>query len=181
MESGFWRSGAPSEFRFSGGERAKERQISGTANVASMRELGFALRIERQFGRDGISCRLTEPPWTLQPLRPSRSSNGTDRCAIHGDCTPVRPRRIAQGGDLWTMVGRRFSPYRSRASPRLQLPAFTKFARAAQIGPTIRNPSISCRAGGPIIFGNSTSPCDTPRSRQHSMSGRRGASRHVDA
>ena len=50
--------------------------------------------------RDGISCRLTEPPWTLQPLRSSRSSNGTDRCAIHGDCTPVRPRRIAQGGDL---------------------------------------------------------------------------------
>ena len=80
--------------------------------------------------RDGISCRLTEPPWTLQPLRSSRSSNGTDRCAIHGDCTPVRPRRIAQGGDLWTMVGRRSSPYRSRASPRLQLPAFTKFARS---------------------------------------------------
>ena len=42
--------GAPSEYRFSGGERAKERQISGTVNVASMRELGFALRIERQFG-----------------------------------------------------------------------------------------------------------------------------------
>ena len=42
--------GAPSESRFPGGECAKKRQISGTANVASMRELGFALRIERQFG-----------------------------------------------------------------------------------------------------------------------------------
>jgi hypothetical protein len=80
--------------------------------------------------RDGISCRLTEPSWSLQPLRPSRSSNGTDRRAIHGGCTPVGPRRTAQGGDHWTMAGRRLSPYRSRASPRLQLPAFTKFARS---------------------------------------------------
>jgi hypothetical protein len=68
--------------------------------------------------RDGISCRLTEPAWTLQPLRPSRSSNGTDRRAIHGGCTPVRVRRPAQGGDHWTMAGRRLSPYRSRASPK---------------------------------------------------------------
>jgi hypothetical protein len=80
--------------------------------------------------RDGISCRLTEPSWSLQPLRPSRSSNGTDRRAIHGGCTPVGPRRTAQGGDHWTMAGRRLSPYRSRASPRLQLPAFTRFARS---------------------------------------------------
>jgi hypothetical protein len=28
------------------------------------------------------------------------------------------------------MAGRRLSPYRSRASPGLQLPAFTKFARS---------------------------------------------------
>src|SRR5262249_18737398 len=35
---------------FPGGERAKERQIPGTINVASMRELGLALRVERQFG-----------------------------------------------------------------------------------------------------------------------------------
>jgi hypothetical protein len=80
--------------------------------------------------RDGISCRLTEPPWSLQSLRPSRSSNGTDRRAIHGGCTPVRPRRTAQGGDHWTMAGRRLSPYSSSASPSLQLPAFTKFARS---------------------------------------------------
>jgi hypothetical protein len=80
--------------------------------------------------RDGISCRLTEPPWTLRPLRPSRSSNGTDRRAIHGGCRSVRPRRTAQGGDHWTMAGRRLLPYRSRASPRLKLPAFTKFARS---------------------------------------------------
>jgi hypothetical protein len=59
--------------------------------------------------RDGISCRLIE---TLHPLRPSGSSNGTDRRAIRGGCIPVRPRR--QGGDHWTIAGRRLSPYRSR-------------------------------------------------------------------
>jgi hypothetical protein len=80
--------------------------------------------------RDGISCILTEPPWTLQPLRRSRSSNGTDRSAFHGGCRPVRVRRPAQGGDHWTVAGRRLSPYRSRASPRLQLPAFTQVARS---------------------------------------------------
>jgi hypothetical protein len=73
--------------------------------------------------RNGISCSLIEPPRTLHPSRPSRSSNGTDRCAIHGGYLPVRPRRTAQGGDRWTMAGRRLSPYRSRASPRLKLPA----------------------------------------------------------
>ena len=49
--------------------------------------------------RDGISCRLIEPPWPMHPLRPSRSSNGNDRRVIHGGCMPVRPRRTAQGGD----------------------------------------------------------------------------------
>ena len=47
--------GAPSEFRFPGGERAKERQIYGTVNIVSMRELGFALRIERQFTPVAVS------------------------------------------------------------------------------------------------------------------------------
>jgi hypothetical protein len=79
--------------------------------------------------RNGISCSLIEPPRTLHPSRPSRSSNGTDRCAIHGGYLPVRPRRTAQGGDRWTMAGRRLSPYRSRASPRLKLPA--KLARSS--------------------------------------------------
>lgn len=75
--------------------------------------------------RDGISCGLIEPPRTLHPFRPSRSSNDTDRCAIHDGCMPVRPRRTAQGGDHWTVAGRRLTPYCSRASPRLKLPALT--------------------------------------------------------
>jgi len=76
--------------------------------------------------RHGISCALIEPPWSLQPLRPSRSSNGTDRRTICAGSMPDRPWRTAQRGDHWTMAGRRLSPYRSRASPRLKLPAFTK-------------------------------------------------------
>ena len=98
--------------------------------------------------RDGISCRLIEPPWTMHPLRPSRSSNGTDRRAIHGGRMPVRPRRTAQGGDYWTMAGRQLSPYRSRASPRLKLPALTKFVLSS---------GCRARAGG-SIFGRKTVP-----------------------
>jgi hypothetical protein len=78
--------------------------------------------------RGGIFCSLIEPPWTLHPLRSSRSSNRTDWRVTHGGCMPVRPRRTARGGDHWTMAGRRLSHYRSRASPRRKLPAFTKFA-----------------------------------------------------
>src|SRR5262245_24408282 len=95
------------------------------------RVVGCAIKV-----RDGVSCRLIEPSCTLHPLGPSRLCNGTDRRAIHGGCMPVRARRTAQCGDQWTMAGGRLSPYRSRASPRLKLPAFTKFAR-----------STGCRAG----------------------------------
>jgi hypothetical protein len=108
--------------------------------------------------RDGISCRLIEPPWTMHPLRPSRSSNGTDRRAIHGGCMPVRPRRTAQGGDYWTMAGRQLSPYRSRASPRLKLPALTKFALSS---------GCRARAGG-SIFGRKTVPWRTFRTNADS-------------
>src|SRR5262249_49139796 len=78
--------------------------------------------------RDGIFCSLIKPPWTWHPLWASRSSNHADWRVIHGGCMPVRARRTARGGDHWTMAGRRPSPYRSRASPRRKLPAFTKFA-----------------------------------------------------
>lgn len=77
--------------------------------------------------RDGISCRLIEPPGTSYPLRPPRSSNGTNRRANHGG---YMPPHTAQGSDPGTMAGRRLSPYRSRASPRLELPALTKFANS---------------------------------------------------
>ena len=92
------------------------------------RVVGCAIKV-----RDGVSCRLIEPSWTLHPLRPSRPCNGTDRRAIHGGCMPVRARRTAQCGDQWTMADRRLSPYRSRASPRLKPPAFTKFGRSAAV------------------------------------------------
>jgi hypothetical protein len=68
--------------------------------------------------RDGIPCRLIEPSSTLHRLRPYRSSNRTDRRAVHG---PPRPTTL--GGDNWTMARRRLSPYRSRASPSRKLPA----------------------------------------------------------
>jgi hypothetical protein len=73
---------------------------------------------------DGISCRLIEPSSTLHRLRPYRSSNRTDRGAVHG---PPWPTTL--GGDNWSMARRRLSPYRSRASPRRKLPALTNFAR----------------------------------------------------
>ena len=59
--------------------------------------------------RDGISCRLSEPPWIAHPA---------DRRTIRGGWRPVRPRRIATGGDHGIIAGRRLSPYRSRASPQ---------------------------------------------------------------
>jgi hypothetical protein len=68
--------------------------------------------------RDGIPCRLIEPSSTLHRLRPYRSSNRTDRRAIHGPAWPT-----TLGGDNWSMARRRLSPYRSRASPRRKLPA----------------------------------------------------------
>ena len=67
--------------------------------------------------RDGISCRLSEPPWT---------AHRADRRAIRGGCRPVRPRRIATGCDHGIIAGRRLSPYRSRASPSRKLSAFNE-------------------------------------------------------
>jgi hypothetical protein len=71
--------------------------------------------------RDGLSCRLSEPPWT---------AHRADRRTIRGGCRPVRPPRIATGGDHEIIAGRRLSPYRSRASPSLKLSAFTRSARS---------------------------------------------------
>ena len=68
--------------------------------------------------RDGIG-KLVEPSSPLQPLRPHRSSNRTD----------WRDPPTTLGGDNWTIAGGRLSAYRSRASPRRKLPAFTNFAR----------------------------------------------------
>src|SRR5215470_10021922 len=68
--------------------------------------------------RDGIG-KLVEPSSPLHPLRPHRSSNRTD----------WRDPATTLGGDNWTIAGGRLSAYRSRASPRRKLPAFTNFAR----------------------------------------------------
>jgi hypothetical protein len=76
--------------------------------------------------RDGIPCRLIEPSHRLPPYR---SSYRTDRRAVHGRCVPIPPWPTTLGAGNWSMAARRFSPYRSRASPRRKLPAFTSFAR----------------------------------------------------
>jgi len=55
--------------------------------------------------------------------------NCTDRRAVHGRCMPAPPWPTTLVGDNWTMAGRRLSPYRSRASPRRNLPALTNSAR----------------------------------------------------
>jgi hypothetical protein len=73
--------------------------------------------------RDGIPSRLMEPSSTLHRLRPYRPSNRTDRGAVHGRCMPVR--RWPTTLSVWTVADRRLSPYRSRASPRRKLPAFS--------------------------------------------------------
>jgi hypothetical protein len=73
--------------------------------------------------RDGIPSRLMEPSSTLHRLRPYRPSNRTDRRAVHGRCMPVR--RWPTTLSVWTVADRRLSPYRSRASPRRKLPAFS--------------------------------------------------------
>jgi hypothetical protein len=85
--------------------------------------------------RDGISGGLLESSWTSHLLWPSGTSNRTDQRAIHGVYTPVDLRDTTKRGDHSTTAGRRLSPYHSRASPRLKLPAPAQSAR-----------SRSCRA-----------------------------------
>ena len=72
--------------------------------------------------RDGISCGLSEPPWT---------AHRADRRTIRGGCRPVHARRIATGGDQGIIAGRRLSPYRSKASPSVKPSAFTRSARSS--------------------------------------------------
>jgi hypothetical protein len=84
--------------------------------------------------RDGIPSRLMEPSSTLHRLRPYRASNRTDRRAVHGRCMPVPPWPTTLS--VWTVADRRLSPYRSMASPRRTLPAFSTFARPAAIART---------------------------------------------
>jgi hypothetical protein len=84
--------------------------------------------------RDGFRCGLIEPSLTLYRLRPYRSSNRTARRDPRSGYTPVpRPPTTLGRRDNWTMAGRRLPPYRSRASPTRELPAFTNFARATAI------------------------------------------------
>jgi hypothetical protein len=82
--------------------------------------------------RDGIPSRLMEPSSTLHRLRPYRSSNRIHGRAAYGR-RPVPPWPTTLGGDNWTMVDRRLSPYRSRASPKRKLAAFSNFARPATV------------------------------------------------
>jgi hypothetical protein len=65
------------------------------------------------------------------PGEAGRISCSTNRTDGRRRYMPVRPRRTAQDSDHWTMAGRRHCPYRSRASPRLRLPTFTKSARSS--------------------------------------------------
>jgi hypothetical protein len=84
--------------------------------------------------RDGIG-KLVEPLSPLQPLRRHRSSNRTD----------WRDPSTTLGGDNWTMAGRRPSAYRSRASPRRKLPAFTNFARPSLWRARTKRPTVPTR------------------------------------
>jgi hypothetical protein len=81
--------------------------------------------------RDGIPSRLVEPSSTFHRLRPYRASNRTDRRAARGRRMPVPPWPTTMGGDNWTMADRRLLPYRSRASPKREPPAFSNSARLA--------------------------------------------------
>jgi hypothetical protein len=127
------------------GRHGSLRAENGLNGKGGFKE-GASLRLAdfRELSRAPAGSVLT---WIDQEKRDAgltarRSSNGTDRRAIHGGCMPVRPRRTAQGGDYWTMAGRQLSPYRSRASPRLKLPALTKFALSS---------GCRARAGGSIF------------------------------
>jgi hypothetical protein len=93
--------------------------------------------------RDGISSRLMGPSSTLHRLRPYRSSNRTDRRAVHGRCMWVRPWPTTLIG--WTVADRRLSPYRSRASPRWKLPAFSTFARPSLSRARVKRTTIPTR------------------------------------
>jgi hypothetical protein len=109
----------------------------GTTGLGEAGRLSDALlalvrsRIARVVGcvtkvQDSIPCRLIEPSHRLPPYR---SSYRTDRRAVHGRCVPIPPWPTTLGAGNWGMAARRLSPYRSRASPRRKLTAFTNFAR----------------------------------------------------
>lgn len=69
--------------------------------------------------RDDLVSALTAPLGTLQPGS-SRSAN-CNRRAIAGACIPIYPWSTPSRRAHWMMTDRRPSPYRSRASPRLEL------------------------------------------------------------
>ena len=69
--------------------------------------------------RDGLPSALTALLGTLRPGS-SRSAN-CNRRAIAGACIPIYPRSTPSRRAHWMMTDRRPSPYRSRASPRLEL------------------------------------------------------------
>jgi len=88
---------------------------------------------------DGVPCRLIEASSTLHRLR-YRSSNRAARHAAHARCLPVPPWPDTLGGDNWATAGRGLSPYRSRASPRRKLPAFTIPTRRLYCTSATNNP-----------------------------------------
>ena len=69
--------------------------------------------------RDDLVSALTAPLGTLQPGS-SRSAN-CNRRAISGACIPIYPWSTPSRRAHWMMTDRRPSPYRSSASPRLEL------------------------------------------------------------
>jgi hypothetical protein len=110
--------------------------------------------------RNGIPSRLMEPSSTLHRLRPYRASNRTDRRVVHGRCMRVRLWPTTLIG--WTMADRRLSPYRSRASPRRKLPAFSAFARQSLSRARVKRPRTTrSRTNDPLCPSPTRRPfCD---------------------
>jgi hypothetical protein len=110
--------------------------------------------------RNGIPSRLMEASSTLHRLRPYRVSNRTDRRVVHGRCMQVRLWPTTLIG--WTMADRRLSPYRSRASPRRKLPAFSAFARQSLSRGRVKRPRTThSRTNDPLCPSPTRRPfCD---------------------
>lgn len=111
------------------------------------------VRYATEVGDDLLSA-LAAPLGTLQPGS-SRSAN-CNRRAIAGACIPTYPRSAPSRRAHWMMTDRRPSPYRSRASPPLELrhtrPSARSSSRRLRLRRRSRLTEASTKVMGPRLL-----------------------------
>jgi hypothetical protein len=77
---------------------------------------------------------------------------------------PPQPTTLGAGN--WSMAARRLSPYRSRASPRRKLPAFTKLCTTIALAPTRQAKRLYCTSAMNNPLKNHDPRCVCPTCRR---------------